>query len=183
MKTPFEAFAHPRQQIVLVGLPGVGKTTVGHRLAHRFHLSFADVDRVIEQQHRCTVAQIFAQDGEAAFRTIEVRTTCKLLTNHGVIALGGGAVVNPVIRAALSGRCVIWLSSSLAEGIKRIGHGNHRPLLQNDIATTLARLANEREPYFRGAARYQIDTDGCTIDHVVDKIAAIIGLAGKAANR
>ena len=97
-------------RLVLVGAPGSGKSTVGALLAQRWGEPFADVDAVIESRVGKSVAEIFADDGEAVFRAFEESTTAELLDTPGVLALGGGAVLSPATRALLVGRPVVWLS-------------------------------------------------------------------------
>ena len=169
------------RQVILVGLPGVGKTTVGHLLARRHGLDFVDVDDFLERQQGMTVAEIFAQQGEQAFRDLEAQATAELLDDAGVIALGGGAVVNPVVRGALAGRCVVWLTASVAQGVERIGQTMHRPLMRGDVSSTLERLRHEREHFYAQVARHRVDTDARPAGEVADQVAALVGLDGEEA--
>ena len=114
--------------IVLVGAPGAGKSTVGALLAERLGVTFTDVDAVIAERAGKPIAEIFTDDGEAAFRAQEQRITAELLVLPGVLALGGGAVLSAATRAALRGHRVIWLRVGLSQSVKRVGLDTARPL-------------------------------------------------------
>lgn len=166
-------------QIVLVGLPGVGKTTVGRALARRFGLRFIDVDQLLERREGTSVARIFADRGEPAFREMEAAATTALLNEPGVIALGGGAVTNPAVRQALAGHTVVWLRASVEAGTQRIGQTTHRPLMRGDVGATLTRLSHERRDFYAQVSSHQVDTDARSPQQVVEQIAGLIGLTGK----
>lgn len=167
-------------QVVLVGPPGVGKTSVGHALASRRGLDFVDADRFVEQNQGCAITEIFAELGEAGFREIELRATRELLGRGGVIALGGGAVTNPRIRELLHGRLVVWLDESVDEGVARIGGSTHRPLLRGDVGEHLRALITEREPFYREVASHRIDTDGLSTSEVADRLEQELGIDPRA---
>jgi shikimate kinase len=158
--------------IVLVGAPGSGKSTVGTLLAERLGVEFVDVDEVIESRVGKSVAEIFADDGEAVFRAFEESTTAELLGSPGVLALGGGAVLSPVTRASLSGHRVVWLQVSVGEAAKRVGLNEARPLLLGNVRGRLIKLLAERTPLYAGVAGERVSTDGVTPDEVVDAIVA-----------
>ncbi|MBE6476540.1 MAG: shikimate kinase [Propionibacteriaceae bacterium] len=164
------------RQVVLVGLPGVGKSTVGALLARKYGLDFFDADDCLEEQQGRSISEIFATDGEAGFRAIETATVIELLSRPGVIALGGGAVTNEAIRAALAGRDVVWLTQSVGQGVERIGSSTHRPLMAgSDIAGTLRRLKAGRDPLYRQVATIRIDTDRKHPGRVATELAAALG--------
>ena len=100
------------ETIVLIGPPAVGKSTVGANLARRLGVPFIDVDQLIEDREQRAISEIFATDGESLFRAMELDATLAALEGGGVIALGGGAVTNATLRAALRGHRVIWLRAS-----------------------------------------------------------------------
>ena len=145
--------------IVLVGAPGSGKSTIGRVLADRLGLAFADVDAVIVDRVGKPIAEIFADDGEEAFRALEEQVTAELLDRPGVLALGGGAVVSPRTRSALRGRPVVWLRVGLAAAVKRIGMDTARPLLLGNVRGRLLALLNERTPLYAEVATQVLDTD------------------------
>ncbi|WP_347304130.1 shikimate kinase [Croceibacterium sp. TMG7-5b_MA50] len=143
-----------RRPIVLVGLMGVGKTSIGRRLSHILSLPFTDADEEIERAARMTVSEVFAQFGEAYFRDGERRVIARLMAQgHGVIATGGGAFVQPDTRALiLESGIAIWLDSDIATLVDRVGRKDTRPLLRGgDPAEILRRLQAEREPAYAEA--------------------------------
>lgn len=162
-------------RLVLVGAPGSGKSTVGALLAQRWGEPFADVDAVIESRVGKSVAEIFADDGEAVFRAFEEATTAELLGTPGVLALGGGAVLSPVTRAALAGCPVVWLKVTIAHAAGRVGLNEARPLLLGNVRGRLVKLLNERTPLYAEVARASVDTDGQTPEQVADAVAALVG--------
>ncbi|MGI3784149.1 MAG: shikimate kinase [Janthinobacterium lividum] len=160
-------------RLVLVGAPGSGKSTVGSLLAERWGEPFADVDAVIESRVGKSVAEIFADDGEAVFRAFEESTTAELLDAPGVLALGGGAVLSPVTRAALAGRPVVWLQVTIAHAAGRVGLNEARPLLLGNVRGRLVRLLGERTPLYAEVARASVDTDGASPEQVADRVEAL----------
>ncbi len=158
--------------VVLVGAPGSGKTTVGAVLADRLDLPFHDVDAVIAERVGKPVAEIFADDGEAVFRAFEETTTAELLALPGVLALGGGAVLSPATRASLRGHRVVWLRIGLGAAVKRVGLDTARPLLLGNVRGRLLTLLNERAVLYAEVATETVDTDALTPDAVADLIVA-----------
>jgi shikimate kinase len=157
---------------VLVGAPGSGKTTVGRALADRLGLGFADVDAVIVDRVGKPIAEIFADDGEDAFRRLEEQVTAELLDEPGVLALGGGAVLSAKTRSALRGRRVVWLRVGLAAAVKRVGMDTARPLLLGNVRGRLLALLNERAPLYAQVATQVLDTDDLEPVAVAERIAA-----------
>jgi shikimate kinase len=158
------------EQIVLVGAPGAGKSTVGAVLAQRLGWDFRDIDALIAERAGKPVAEIFADDGEPVFRAYEEATTAELLVEPGVLALGGGAVLSAKTRAALQGRRVIWLRVGLPAAVKRVGLDTARPLLLGNVRGRLLALLNERAPLYAEVATETVDTDDRTPDQVADLI-------------
>src|SRR5690242_15124591 len=141
----------PHRSIALVGLMGAGKTTVARILARRLAGDAVDLDDVIEAEAGCTVAEMFRREGEAAFRRREAARLSSLLASPpSVLACGGGAVVDPDLRASLKRSCrVVWLEVSPAEAMRRVGgHAETRPML-TDGATGLEHLLRGREAAYR----------------------------------
>lgn len=160
----------PVETVILVGAPGSGKSTVGALLAMRMGVPFVDVDTVIEDRTGRTIAEIFADDGEPAFRALEETTTAELLAQPGVVSLGGGAVLSPSTRQALRGRRVVWLQVSVSGAVKRVGLNAARPLLLGNVRGRLLTLLNERAPLYAEVASQRVDTDHVQPAEVVDLI-------------
>jgi shikimate kinase len=158
---------------VLVGAPGSGKSTIGRLLAERLGVDFTDVDAVIEQRVGKSIAEIFAEDGEPAFRELEEETTAELLSRSGVVSLGGGAVLSERTRRTLRDHRVIWLRVGAPAAISRVGLDTARPLLLGNVRGRLIKLLAERAPLYDGVASARIDTDDATPAEVVDRIARI----------
>jgi shikimate kinase len=156
--------------IVLVGAPGSGKSTVGAMLAERLAVTFRDVDAVIVERAGKSVADIFTDDGETAFRSLEEQITAELLPLSGVLSLGGGAVLSPATRAALRGHRVVWLKVGLAQAVKRVGLDTARPLLLGNVRGQLLKLLNERAELYGEVATEVIDTDTAMPAEIVEMI-------------
>ena len=141
-----------RRSIVLVGMMGVGKSSVGRRLAGRLSIPFVDADAEIEKAAGMSIADIFARNGEPYFRSGEARVIARLLEGGPqVLATGGGAIMNADTRAAIKAKGVsIWLNAEFDVLMRRINKRKHeRPLLQTaDPAATLRQLLDERAPVY-----------------------------------
>jgi shikimate kinase len=164
------------RHLVLVGLMGAGKTTVGRRCAERLARPFVDVDDVVEATAGLTLAEVFASEGESGFRLRERAAVAEVCGREpSVVACGGGAVIDPDSRAALRARgCVVWLLGAPAVLAARVGSGATRPLLADGEAeATLARLAAERAPIYEAAAHARVVTDGRDVDQVADQVLEV----------
>ena len=141
--------------IVLVGLMGAGKTSIGRRLAQQLRLPFVDADAEIEAAAGSSIEEIFQRHGEAAFRDGERRVIARLLEEHPVqvLATGGGAFMDPATRALIRERCLsIWLRASLPLMLARVARRNNRPLLKTgDPGVVLEKLMAERYPIYAEA--------------------------------
>jgi len=161
-----------RRSIVMVGLMGCGKSSVGKRLASRLGLAFTDADEEIEQSARKTINEIFADHGEAFFRDGERRVIARLL-NSGpqVLATGGGAFLNPETRANIkAGGISIWLKADLAVLMKRVAKRDTRPLLRNgDPEATMRQLMDVRYPVY-AQADLTIESRDTPHDQIVNEI-------------
>ncbi len=147
--------------MVLVGPPGAGKTSVGAALADRLGVPLRDVDADIESHQGRSISDIFTTDGEDHFRALERAAVAAALAEHdGVLALGGGAVLDVGTRELLRGHRVVFLSVSMPQGVQRTGMAANRPLLVgvNPRATFKALLA-ARLPLYREIAVLEVDTD------------------------
>ena len=161
--------------IVLVGMPGCGKSTIGRHLARRLGQEFGDSDAVIEQRLGCSIRSYFDREGEEAFRDVEQAVLAELLAQGamGVLATGGGAVLRAANRAALRQVAqVVYLRATPEEIFRRIKHDQRRPLLQ--VANPLQRLRElfaQRDPLYREVAHSTVDAGHGTAQMVVNLIA------------
>ncbi len=162
--------------LVLVGPPGAGKTAVGSLVADRLGLAFRDTDRDVEAVAGKSVADVFVDDGEAVFRTLERAAVASALAEHeGVLALGGGAVLDPATRESLRGRPVVALSVGLTDAVKRVGLARDRPLLSFNPRAHLRLLLAEREPLYADVAPVTVVTDGRSIDDIAEEVLLHVG--------
>jgi shikimate kinase len=171
-----ENAAGARRTIVLIGLMGAGKSTIGRRLAKRLGRPFVDVDREIERAAGLDVPAIFARYGEAGFRDAERRVIARLVEGPArVVATGGGAFMDPTTRALLLDRCrVVWLDATPATLAARIGRRGGRPLLEGkDPLAALTALAAARNPFY-AEAHVRVETGGEAHDAVVARVAAAL---------
>ena len=162
-------------RVVLVGLPGAGKSTVGAELARRLRVPFADTDDLVARQTGRTVSEIFSHQGEATFRQLEADMVAEALGSFdGVLALGGGAVVTESVRQDLlaSGVLVVQLSAGQDELLSRLAGSRPRPLLAGDPGGRLAELAAAREPLYREVASLTVQTGGRSPAEVADGLVA-----------
>jgi shikimate kinase len=161
--------------IMLVGLMGAGKTTVGRRLARRLGLPFVDADDEIEAAAGLGIAEIFERYGEPHFRDGERRVIARLVAGpRRVIAAGGGAFVDPATRALVLDRCfVVWLDAEVELLAERVGRRDHRPLARGkDPLALLRALAEERGPAY---AQAHLTIRPGELEQTVDAIAARLG--------
>ena len=159
--------------IVFIGLPGSGKTTVGRQLARRLKLPFLDSDHEIEARIGCSIREFFEREGEARFRDIEQEVLDTLTqTGDQVLSTGGGAVLRPVNRQHLRQRGrVIYLKSTSEDLFQRLRHDSNRPLLQ--VADPLQKIKNlfaERDPLYREVAHLVVETGHPSVSNLVSRI-------------
>ncbi len=170
------------RSIVLVGLMGAGKTSVGKRLAARLHLPFVDADAEIEKAADATIPEIFARHGEAYFRDGERRVIRRLLDGRPkVLATGGGAFMNAETRAAIAaGGVSVWLRAELDILMARVRKRSNRPLLQTaDPEATMRRLMDERYPVYAGADIHILSRDvphDVVAEEVVSALATFLAV-------
>jgi shikimate kinase len=161
--------------VVIVGPPGAGKTTVGQAVAARLGVPFADTDALIEATAGKGIPEIFFDDGEPAFRELEVAAIASALSSFdGVLAVGGGAILNENTRAALADHTVVFLSVELPDAVRRVGLGAGRPLLSINPRATLKFLMEQRRPLYAAVATYTIATDGRAPEEIADEVAALL---------
>lgn len=162
------------RHVVLVGLMGAGKTTVGERLATRLGRPFVDTDELVVATAGRTVPELFVDVGEDGFRALERDAVTDACSSPEplVIACGGGAVLDPDNRRAIAAAgVVVWLRATPAHLAERVGDGDERPLLAGRAPLdALARLAAVRAPSYEAVADVVVDTDGLDPDGVTDRV-------------
>ncbi len=166
-----------RPHLVLVGMMGVGKSTVGRRAAERLGWRFVDADTAIEARVGMTVREVFARDGETGFRDLEARVLADLLDDDdpSVIAAGGGAVLRDDNREHARRRAeVVWLRARPETLLHRLsGRAESRPMLDGDPAARVRQLVVDREPAYAAAAHHVIDVDQLTAEQTVTALAEL----------
>lgn len=165
-----------RRHLVLVGMMGAGKTTVGREVAARLRRPFRDSDEEILSRTGLSVPEIFAGRGEAAFRAEERAVLACALASPvpSVIAAAGGSVVDPASRRRLrASGVVVWLRARPDTLAARVGSGEGRPLLEVDPAGTLARVFAGRRPVYSGLADFTVDVDNTPAGLAADRVARL----------
>ena len=166
----------PERTIVLIGMMGAGKSTIGRRLAARLDLEFIDADAEIEAAAGCSIEEIFARHGEASFRDGERRVIARLLDRSPhVLATGGGAFMDARTRAKIRERAIsVWLRADVDLLLRRVARRQNRPLLKKgDMRETLEHLLAERGPVY-AQADVCVDTIDAPPDEIVDKVLEAI---------
>jgi shikimate kinase len=157
---------------------GAGKTTVAGLLAERWGVAVRDTDQDVEATTGRTIAEIFVDDGEEHFRALERAAVTDALAEHpGVLALGGGAVLDAAVRDLLRGHRVVFLEVGLSDAVKRVGLGVGRPLLLGNVRSRIKLLLDERLPVYRSVATHTVVTDGRTPEEVAEEVAALVEAA------
>ncbi|MFF0301028.1 shikimate kinase [Streptomyces sp. NPDC004562] len=153
--------------VVLVGPMGVGKSTVGGLMADRLGVGYRDTDDDIVAEQGRSISEIFVDDGEPAFREIEKQAVSRALEEHdGVLALGGGAILDAGTRALLAGQRVVYLSMDVEEAVKRTGLNAARPLLAVNPRKQWRELMEARRHLYEEVATAVVATDGRTPEEV-----------------
>lgn len=178
---PLSAAPATLATIAFVGLPGSGKSTIGRQLAKRLDVRFFDSDFVIERRLSCSIRELFEREGEQSFRDLEQDVIQELTQNTAcVLSTGGGVVLRPANREILHQRCqVVYLHSAPDEVFRRLRHDQSRPLLQ--VADPLARLKelyDLRDPLYREAAHFVVETGRPSVSTLVNMIVTQLELAG-----
>ena len=158
-------------RVVLVGPMGAGKSTVARLLAAHWGLEVRDTDLDVERTAGRSISDIFVDSGEQAFRELERDAVALALKEHdGVLALGGGAVLDPDTQALLADHTVVFLRVGLSDAVKRVGLGTSRPLLMGNVRGRIKALLDERTPIYEGVATLSVDTDGRSAREVAHEI-------------
>lgn len=164
-------------QVILIGPPGAGKSSVGKALGLRLSTEFADTDALIEKQSGMCVSDIFLDKGETFFRELETEIVLREIENFGgVLALGGGAVINSDVEQALQNCAdpVCFLDVSLSSAAPRIGFNRDRPLLVGNPRAKWQELMNLRRPIYESLATFTVSTDSRTPSQIAQEVAEIL---------
>jgi len=174
------AIAGDAPHVLLVGMMGAGKTTVGRLVSARLGWRYADSDDEVSMMTGRTVKELFDSGGEAAFRSFESRALAMAVSGDdpAVVSVAGGAVLDPANRALLrSAGTVVWLRAApatLAARVQGAEERSHRPLLGSDPATVIERLDAERRPLYAELADMVIDVDALAPDEIADRVMEMI---------
>ena len=170
---------HGQPAAIMIGPPGAGKTTVGALVAAQLGLDFVDADTVIEEAAGKPVSDIFVQDGEEAFRALERAAAARLISSHpGVLALGGGAILDPGTRELLACCRVVYLETGFASAVHRTGLDSPRPLLFGNPRGRMKVLLEERLPVYTALAWITVPTDDREPEDIAREIAVRLAPGG-----
>lgn len=160
---------------IFVGPPGAGKTTVATEVAKRLGVTLRDTDADIVKTEGATIAEIFIDKGEGYFRERETAAVRAAIAEHdGVLALGGGAVINRHTRELLANETVVFLDVGLAAAVKRVGMNANRPLLLGNVRAQLKMLLDDRRPIYTEVASFTVETDDLDADQVADRVVVFL---------
>lgn len=169
--------------LVVVGPPGAGKTTVGRLVAELAGTSFADSDELVVERAGRSISDIFVDDGEPAFRELERAAVSTLLRDaEGVVSLGGGAVLDPRTEQDLAEHLVVFLDVAIADASRRIGFGQHRPLLSINPRAQWTQLMQSRRPVYERVSTFRVDTADRTPEDVAAEVVERMPAAGPASD-
>ena len=163
-----------KKNLVLLGMMGSGKSTIGYLLSKSLDLEFCDIDLIIEKEVGCKIAEIFNREGESSFRKIEEKTSIKILKlKNKVISLGGGAFLNENIRKeVLSNNISFWLDWKKDTLINRIKRNNKRPIVNNSNEVEIKKLISKRVKIY-SMANFKINCEKFSKSDITRKIVDI----------
>jgi shikimate kinase len=163
-------------QIILIGPPGAGKSTIGHSLAKKMKVKFADTDSMIEAKLDKKISDIFVDLGEPVFRAEELKVLAEVLqSDNGVVSLGGGAPISVPAQELIrsSGATVIFLDISLGKAAARVGFNRDRPLLLGNPRAQWNELMSSRRPIYESLATAVVPVDDRTVNEICADILAV----------
>lgn len=159
--------------VVIVGPPGAGKSTTARAVAERLGVANRDTDDDVEAASGTTIGDLFVERGEEHFRALEKSAVAAALHEHdGVLAVGGGAVLDAGTREALKRCTVVFLDVGIKDAASRIGLNRDRPLLLGNPRAQWIRLMEQRRPLYEEVATVTVATDGRTVDEVADEVVS-----------
>ena len=161
-----------KKNLILTGMMGVGKSTIGKSLSKKLNMNFIDIDKLIEKNENSTIPKIFEENGEEYFRNLEKKISLLAIKKtESVISLGGGAFMNKEIRSiVLNTCCSFWLDLKIKTIEDRIKNSNKRPLLnKKNLRFSLNEIYNNRKDIYN-LANHKIDCNKITLVDVVNKI-------------
>ena len=164
-----------KKNLVLTGMMGVGKSTVGKKLAKELKFKFIDVDKIIEKNEKKTIEEIFVSEGESYFRKLEKKTTLlEIKKIHSVVALGGGAFTNEVIRREIKNLCIsFWLDLDTKNLLPRLKNSKKRPLInKNNFEDVVNKIYSERKSIYN-ESNYRINCNQLDLDQIIKKIVKL----------
>lgn len=156
--------------VVLVGLPGAGKTRVGRAVAGHLNLEHADTDELVVEKAGRSIPSIFSESGEPEFRRLEADAVERALREYGVVSVGGGALETPRVLELLKDATVVYIEADHEELLRRVTRNSKRPLLRDDPDKKLRELSAKRIPTFMGAADITVRTSRAPVREVVEQI-------------
>ncbi len=170
-------------RLLLIGMMGAGKSTIGHIVAARLGWRYMDSDEEVFRRTGRTVPEIWHSEGEAAFRVEEARVLAAGVSSPEptVVAVAGGAVLSEANRRVIASAegPVVWLRVSVDTLVERVGDGAGRPLLEGDVEGNLGRLYAQRRPLYESLADVTIDVDGLAPDVVAERVMATVTERGR----
>lgn len=173
--TATPALVHSAPRVVLVGMPGAGKSTIGRRIASALNLPIVDSDLLMEQGEGKACGELYSELGEDTFRELEVGYVARALATGGVVSLGGGAIVTEEVRTLLQRHTVVWIDVTAEEGIRRTAEDASRPVLDGEDREQRYRdLLEQRESFYREVSSFRVRTDERPPQRVVAEVLGFI---------